>query len=105
MSAERGTTLMSKTKKTRNTSNSRKIPRTQADVDKAYKRGMNDGLQGALTIMLYTLKDKFGSEDTDLKEFADAFNYTVDGINKGYVSEKDLMDVIRDEYGVTVVMK
>ena len=96
---------MSKTKKTRNTSNSRKIPRTQADVDKAYKRGMNDGLQGALTIMLYTLKDKFGSEDTDLKEFADAFNYTVDGINKGYVSEKDLMDVIRDEYGVTVVMK
>ena len=37
--------------------------------------------------------------------FADAFNYTVDGINKGYVSEKDLQSVIRDEYGTTVVMK
>lgn len=96
---------MSKTKKTGNTSNPRKIPRTQADVEKAYKRGMNDGLQGALTIMLYTLKDKFGSDDADLKEFADAFNYTVDGINKGYVSEKDLQSVIRDEYGTMVVMK
>ena len=96
---------MNKTKKIGNASNPRKIPRTQADVDKAYKRGMNDGLQGALTIMLYTLKDKFGSEDTDLKEFADAFNYTVDGINKGYVSEKDLQSVIKDEYGTTVVMK
>ena len=96
---------MNKTRKTGNTSNPRKIPRTQADVDKAYKRGMNDGLQGALTIMLYTLKDKFGSEDAELKEFADAFNYTVDGINKGYVSEKDLQSVIRDEYGTMVVMK
>lgn len=96
---------MSKMKKTGNISNPRKIPRTQADVDKAYKRGMNDGLQGALTIMLYTLKDKFGSDDADLKEFADAFNYTVDGINKGYVSEKDLQSVIRDEYGTTVIMK
>ena len=96
---------MNKTKKTGNTSNPRKIPRTQSDVDKAYKRGMNDGLQGALTIMLYTLKDKFGSDDADLKEFADAFNYTVDGINKGYVSEKDLQSVIRDEYGTMVVMK
>jgi len=96
---------MNKTKKTGSISNPRKIPRTQADVDKAYKRGMNDGLQGALTIMLYTLKDKFGSDDADLKEFADAFNYTVDGINKGYVSEKDLQSVIRDEYGTTVIMK
>ena len=31
--------------------------------------------------------------------------YTVDGINRGYVSEKDLQSVIRDEYGTTVVMK
>ena len=96
---------MSKMKKTGNISNPRKIPRTQADVDKAYKRGINDGLQGALTIMLYTLKDKFGTDDTELKDFADAFNYTVDGINRGYISGKDLESVIRDEYGTTIIMK
>ena len=85
--------------------NPRKIPKTQADVDRARSDGFNEGICGALTIMLYTLKDKFGSDDADLKEFADAFNYTVDGINKGYVSEKDLQSVIRDEYGTMVVMK
>ena len=91
--------------KTPKTCNPRKVPKTQADVDKAYKRGMNDGLQGALTIMLYTLKDKFGTDDAELTEFANAFNYTVDGINKGYISEADLRGVIKDEYGTTVVMK
>ncbi len=91
--------------KTTNSSNPRRIHRTQADVDKAYKRGMTDGLQGALTIMLYTLKDKLGAEDAELQEFADAFNYTVDGINKGYVSEADLRTVIRAEYGTEIEVK
>mgnify|MGYP007057712054 CR=1 FL=1 len=85
--------------------NPRRIPRTQADVDRAKELGRTEGINGALTIMLYTLKDKFGSDDADLKEFADAFNYTVDGINKGYVSEKDLQSVIKDEYDTTVVIK
>ena len=91
--------------KTTSSSNPRRIPRTQADVDKAYKRGMTDGLQGALTIMLYTLKDKMGAGDAELQEFADAFNYTVDGINKGYVSEADLRTVIRAEYGTEIEVK
>lgn len=91
--------------KTTSSSNPRRIPRTQADVNKAYKRGMNDGLQGALTIMLYTLKDKMGAEDGELQKFADAFNYTVDGINKGYVSEADLRTVIRAEYGTEIEVK
>lgn len=84
--------------------NPRKIPKTQADVDKAYKRGMNDGLQGALTIFLYTLEDKFGANEEQLREFADAFNYTVDGINRGYISESDLKSVIKEEYGTDVCL-
>jgi len=94
---------MSKT--TSSSNNPRRIPRTQADVDKAYKRGMTDGLQGALTIMLYTLKDKFGTGDEELQEFADAFNYVVDSINKGYVSEADLRTVVRAEYGTEIEVK
>ena len=91
--------------KTTSSSNLRRIPRTQVDVDKAYKRGMTDGLQGALTIMLYTLKDKFGTDDEGLQDFADAFNYTVDSINKGYVSEADLRAVVRAEYGTEIEVK
>lgn len=96
---------MSKTKKTANTSNPRKQPRTQADVDKAKKQGFDEGIKGALTIMLYTLKDKFAADDEQLQEFADAFNYTLDSINKKYVKERDLQTVIREEYGTTLVMK
>lgn len=96
---------MSKMPKTGSTSNPRRLPRTQADVEKAYKRGMNDGLQGALTIMLYVMRDKFAAQDDQLESFADAFNYTVDSINRGYISTKDLQGVIKDEYGTTIVMK
>ena len=96
---------MSKTQKTGNTSNPRRLPRTQADVEKAYKRGMNDGLQGALTIMLYVMRDKFAADDSQLEAFADAFNYTVDSINRGYISTKDLQTVIKDEYGTTIIVK
>lgn len=96
---------MSKTRKTANTSNPRKIPRTQADVDKARKQGFDDGIKGALTIFLYTLRDKFSADDEQLKEFADAFNYTLDSINRGYVKETDLQSVIRDEYGTTIELK
>ena len=82
--------------------NPRRIPRTQADVEKAKADGFNDGICGALTIMLYTLRDKFGADDEQLKEFADAFNYTLDGINRGYVKEKDLTTIMREEYGISV---
>lgn len=96
---------MSKMPKTGSTSNPRRLPRTQADVEKAYKRGMNDGLQGALTIMLYVMRDKFSADDSQLEAFADAFNYTVDSINRGYISTKDLQTVIKDEYGTTILVK
>lgn len=85
--------------------NPRKIPRSEADVIKARTQGYEEGIRGALTIMLYTLKDKFGSTDDQLKEFADAFNYTVDGINREYIKPKDLQMVIREEYGTTVELK
>jgi hypothetical protein len=85
--------------------NPRKIPRSEADVIKARTEGYEEGIKGALTIMLYTLKDKFNADDDQLKEFADAFNYTVDGINRGYIKPKDLQMVIREEYGTTVELK
>lgn len=85
--------------------NPKRIPRTEADVLKARTHGYEEGIRGALTIMLYTLKDKFNADDEQLQEFSNAFNYTVDGINKGYVKPKDLQMVIREEYGTTVELK
>lgn len=80
--------------------NPRRIPKTQADVEKAYLRGRDAGTKGALTIMLYTLKDKYGWDDMRLQGFSDMFNYTVDSISRGYITETDLKSVIKVEYGL-----
>lgn len=85
--------------------NPRRIPRTQSDVDRAREQGRNEGITGALTIFLYTLKDKFGASDDELKEFADAFNYVLDSITKGYVTEADLRTVVKVEYGYVLEVK
>lgn len=85
--------------------NPRKIPRTQADVDRAYERGREEGVNGALVLFLYTLLDKFGADDAQLREFADAFSYTVDSIERGYITEADLRKVVKDEYHTTIETK
>ena len=91
-----------KSMSTRKAVNPRKIPRTQADVDRAYERGRKDGIYGSLVIMLYTLKDKFGTTDEELSEFSRAFNYTLDGIEKGYIKDSDLRTVVKKEYGLSL---
>lgn len=78
--------------------NPRKIPRTQADVEKAYRRGEVDGTRAAMTILLYILKDKFNSSDEDIIELGNAFRSTTESIAKGYVSVADLRRVVKDEY-------
>ena len=85
--------------------NPRHRPASQADVTRAYQDGFDKGITGALSIMLYTLHDKFAADDTQLMKFADAFNYTLDSLNRGYISQKDLECVLKDEYGTTIVMK
>ena len=80
------------------------IPRTQQDVDRAYDKGLLDGSVGALTIMLYVLKDKFDAEDEQLQEFSDAFNNTADGMAKGYITQADLKTVIKEEYHTVLRM-
>lgn len=82
--------------------NPKRIPRTEADCRKAYDKGLLDGSVGALTIMLYCLKDKFGADDDQLHEFADAFNYIADSMAKGYITQADLKTVVREEYGTVL---
>ena len=85
--------------------NPRRIPRTQADVDRAHERGREEGINGALIIMLYAMHDKLGADDAQLRQFADAFSYTVDSIEKGYITEADLRTVVREEYHTVIETK
>lgn len=82
--------------------NPNRIPRTQADVDKAYVRGRDEGTALCLTLVLYTLQDKFGADDSVLTEFHEAFQYTLDSLEKGYITEADLRTVLKEEYGTQI---
>ena len=85
--------------------NPRKIPRSQADVEKAYEEGKAAGAKSTVIIMMYAMKDKFGATDEQLTDFFEAISYVVDSINKGYITEKDLMTVIKDDYDMEFVLK
>lgn len=85
--------------------NPRRIPRTQADVDRALEQGREEGINGALIMFLYTMRDKFGATDEELTQFSDAFNYVVDSINQGYITEADLKNVVKVEYGTIIAEK
>ena len=81
------------------------IPRSQQDVDRAAERGMQRGVERCLTLVLFTLQDKFGAGDEELKQFSDAFHYTLDSLNKGYLTEADLRQTLKAEYDTTIEVK
>ena len=85
--------------------NPRKIPKTQADVDRAYERGKTEGAKSSIIIMMYAMKDKFGATDAELAEFFNAITYTVESINKGYITEKELQTVMKEDYDMSFVLK
>ena len=85
--------------------NPRRVPRSQFDVDKAYDRGLTDGTVCGLTVMLYVMKDKFGADDDQLKQFSDAFNYVIDSMARGYITQADLKCVVREEYGTVLEVR
>lgn len=74
------------------------IPRTQQDVDRAFDTGKMAGVEYCLLLTLYTLRNRFSADDAQLKEFEDAFRYVIDSINRGYVTEADLRQVLKTEY-------
>ena len=82
-----------------------KIPKTQADVDRAYERGKTEGAKSSIIIMMYAMKDKFGATDEELAEFFNAITYTVESINKGYITEKELQTVMKEDYDMSFVLK
>ena len=81
--------------------NPRRIPRTQADVDRAYTHGLEDGVQGVLSIVLITLKD-LGEPDYFIAKFEQKFNKTVEAWLAGDVKGREIEGALRDEYEIEI---
>lgn len=86
--------------KTRSTKpNPRNRPRTQADVDRAFLKGQDQGIKLAIVIFLSVILDKFNGEDY-IKEIWEYCNKLSEEIAEGRVNLRELMDVMQDEYNV-----
>lgn len=81
--------------------NPRRIPRTQADVDRAYTDGVKDGSHIASVIMMSALLDKFGLEDR-IPEVWAAFEKLSLAVMERRATVADLRTVLREEYKMDI---
>ena len=80
--------------------NPRRIPRTQADVDRAYGDCITDGLKRGIDLMLYVLIDKHDAPMEDLQQLARELNHAAQCVAEGYISWADIRQMLK-EYNVT----
>ena len=81
--------------------NPKRIPRTQADVDRAYQDGIKDGSHVASVIMVSALLDKFNAGDYIADVWAAFEKLSVEVIERR-VTVPDLQTVLREEYGLNI---
>lgn len=80
--------------------NPRRVPATQADIERAKNQATSDAIRRIVYLMLYILIDKHEAPKEDIHQLAEEVNYYADSITNGYITWKDVERVVRDEYEV-----
>lgn len=79
--------------------NPRSIPKSQADVDRAYEKGKLDAMTIFLNICVFTLGSDMGMSDDDLETFNKRFVKNLECHLMGEMREKDIRDTLLAERG------
>lgn len=85
--------------------NPRRRPCNAQDVARAKDKATDDGLRLALYIALYVMLDKFGFSDEQLSMASHAMNRTASMINSGELKWQEIMQIVKEEYGVEVCVE
>lgn len=81
--------------------NPKRRPATEADVDKAWERGVHDGIRQSTAIFLTVLLDKYGMQDRIIDVWEDICKLSEE-ISENRVSISDLKYVLLKEYQISV---
>lgn len=81
--------------------NPKKIPRTEADVRKAFADGVNCGVYNATAIFLTVLLDHYGMHDRIMDVWKDICRLSEE-VGDGAVSVADLKHVLLTEYEIKI---
>lgn len=84
--------------------NPRKIPKTQADVDRAVDAATKKAVEQAFKMMLYILLDKHGAPADEVQQFSDELAWLARSLYSDGPSRLSWKDVQRvlDEYDVSI---
>lgn len=74
--------------------NPSRLPATQADVERA----RTDGVNRAITMMLWVLVNNHNATQEELDVFANELNYLAESIGMGYVKLRDIEETLQKEY-------
>ena len=81
--------------------NPRKIPRTQADCDRAWERGLLDGVSNATAMFLTVIVDKFDGA-AHVNAVWNEINKLSAEVRERRVSVADLKNTLKEEYQIYV---
>ena len=81
--------------------NPRRRPATEADCNRAWEQGVNDGVTEATTIILTVLVDKFNGGEY-IREVWREVQKLSEEVGERRVSTTDLRRVLMDEYEIEV---
>ena len=81
--------------------NPRRRPATEADVNRAWEQGVNDGVTEATTIILTVLVDKFNGGEHIRGVWREVQKLSEE-VGERRVSTTDLRRVLMDEYEIEV---
>lgn len=85
--------------------NPKKIPKTQADVDRAWQEGADYGIEFCINNFLFILKDKRGVPDDEIMGIREDFLYQMDSINEGYCTYADVKRALGGDYNFFVELR
>lgn len=81
--------------------NPRKVPRTQADVDAAWEKGVLDGVHYASAMFMNVLLDKFNARD-HIKDVWKEIEKLSEEVKEGRVKIPDIVYMLKTEYDITL---
>lgn len=88
---------MAKSKK-----NPRRLPCSQADVDKARAEGRYEGFNGLMSMFLWVRAEDFGDADKDLQKTQERILYYCEEIQAGRLKLNDIISALKEEHDITV---
>jgi len=82
--------------------NPKKVPRTQADVDRAFDEGLGKGAEIMLYIMTFILVNDWNASDEHLDSIAKRTSQYFREIQSGELKFKDIVTTMKEEYNLEV---